>query len=571
MSSEQSPSVDPTPPPTPAPAPARARGRWRRPQIGSTWAALAVALFLTAFGNLQLWGALSSGPAQVSWLARLAGFLVVLAVLDLVLQLIALPWLFKPVAVIALLAASLASFAGLCYGVLIDASMIRNAVETDVAEASELVTLRGLACVLLLGLLPTALLLWTQVRYGPIGRQLKLRAAVIVLSFAAALGTAPFVSQELTFTVRSHPELKHMVNPTTPIAAVVFYIRSHFHMGESVLEQIGLDATRTPVSAGGAADASGAPGDAQRERLVFIFVLGETARASHFSLNGYERETNPELKARHVINFPDVTACATSTAEALPCLFSGLPRDECLDRDASERENLLDVLQRVGVGVLWKDNNSGCKGVCARVPFEIATGPPELHNGDQPFDETLLIGLQEHLARQSGDLFIVLHQQGSHGPAYFRRSPAAFKRFLPECAGEDVQLCPREEVVNAYDNTILYTDHVLAMVIDFLASQGESSQVAMLYVSDHGESLGENGIYLHGFPYWLAPKDQIHVPMVFWASPEFYVARGLSPERLRGASGLAYSHDNLFHTILGVFGVQTSLYDSQQDIFGNAR
>ena len=529
-----------------------------RPQLRSTWAALLVALFLASAGNLRLWSAVTSGPARLSAPGLLAGFLVLLAAFTVLLQLLALPWIFKPLAVAALIASAVASFAMLGYGVLIDTSMIRNLVQTDAAEAGELLTPRGLACVLVLGLLPAALLLWVDVRYRPVVPELKRRGLVLALSLAAALGAGIPAWQELSFTVRQHHELKLMLNPSSPILAVVGYIRGELHHVEARIAPIALDATRPARPAG-------------TPRLIFVLVLGETARADHFALNGYARDTNPELAARDVINFPDVTACGTSTADVLPRLFSGLSREDCAGGAASTRENLLDVLQRVGVAVLWRDNNSGCKGVCERVTFERVTGPPGSASDDEIDDERLLAGLQDELDRQSGDLFIVLHQRGSHGPAYAKRSPPAFKRFLPECADEDLQLCPRELLINAYDNSIVYTDHVLGLLIDQLATNAATSRVAMLYVSDHGESLGEHGVYLHGFPYWLAPEAQTHVPMVFWASPGFYSQRGLPAAELEARSGRAYTHECLFHTVLGAFGVRTEAYDASLDLFFGAK
>jgi lipid A ethanolaminephosphotransferase len=477
--------------------------------------------------------------------------LALVTVLNALLQLLAWPWIFKPLATLLLVVSAIATLVMFRYGVLFDRSLIRNAAETNVAELSELFTLSGLAYILILGLLPAALLLWVKVRYDSLASELRLRAALVGPSIVLVVAALWPCYRELSFAVRADHTLQLMVNPLSPIGSVVDFLR-HAQRRAGAVEPIALDARRSVP---------------ERKRLVFVFVLGETARADHFSLNGYGRETNPELAARPVVDFPDVTACATATAEALPCLFSGRPRQEWSRHEASEHENLLDVLQRAGVTVLWKENNTGCKGVCERVPFEQVSGPPELFSDEEYFDEALLVGLQEYLDSHAGDQFIVLHQQGSHGPRYSKRSPPAFKRFLPECPGSDVQACERETVVNAYDNTILYTDHVLALTIDLLAANQATSQVAMLYVSDHGESLGENGIYLHGFPYWLAPREQTHVPMVFWASPDFYASRGASLEALRAASTLAYGHDNLFHTILGVFGVQTSAYDAALDLF----
>jgi len=531
-----------------------------RPHVRSTWAALGVAVFLASAGNLRLWKALTMEATAVSWPVVACGFLVVVAVFNLLLQAVALPWLFKPVAGALLVFSAVTSYFMLDYGVLIDVGMVRNTLQTDAAEAGDLVTLRCIGFVALLGVLPALLVAFTCIRYAPARSELMLRAKVVAVALAVGALAAWPAYGELSIVVRENRALKYMTNPVCPILALVKYARTEGAAQSVTLQRIAADARRAVV-AGGAA--SGAPD----KRRVVVFVLGETAKASHFSLNGYTRDTNPELAARGVLNFPQVMSCGTSTAESVPCMFSSLGRKKYERGEAPGRENLLDVLQQVGISVLWRDNNSGCKGVCERVPFESVNGPESLRQGDEYLDEALLTGLQEHLARTAGDLFIVLHQKGSHGPAYFKRSPPAFKRFLPECSLTELQDCPRDELVNAYDNTILYTDHVLGLMIDFLAAQSADSQVAMLYVSDHGESLGENGIYLHGFPYWLAPDEQKHVPMVFWASPDFLAGQGLQHSDLIALAARDYSHDNVFHTVLGLFGIEASVYEPALDIF----
>jgi lipid A ethanolaminephosphotransferase len=162
-------------------------------------------------------------------------------------------------------------------------------------------------------------------------------------------------------------------------------------------------------------------------------------------------------------------------------------------------------------------------------------------------------------------MFIILHQKGSHGPSYYKRSPKNFKLFLPECTKDNVQDCDQQSIINAYDNTIVYTDYVLAKLIDLLKVQQYST--AMLYVSDHGESLGENNIYLHGLPYAFAPRQQTHVPMIFWASDRFLLEKSIEPAKLAQTSSGRFSHDNLFHSVLGLFHVTTEIYRPELDLF----
>ena len=305
-----------------------------------------------------------------------------------------------------------------------------------------------------------------------------------------------------------------------------------------------------------------------------MLVVGETARSQNFSLNGYARQTNPELAKRGVISFPDAVACGTSTEVSLPCMFSVFGRARYDEEKIQTHESVLHVLARAGVQVLWRDNQSGCKGICDGLPTEQLdhSKDPALCQGDQCFDEILLKGMDQVLRDKQGNLLVVMHQLGSHGPAYFKRYPAAFKQFTPACESDDLRLCKPEEIVNAYDNSLLYTDFFLGRVIDFLEQAQKTHDTAMLYVSDHGESLGEGGLYLHGMPYPIAPDVQTRVPFVLWMSQAFRTGFGVDEQCLRGrAKPQQASHDQLFHSLLGIFGVQTRAYEARLDLFAPCR
>ena len=224
----------------------------------------------------------------------------------------------------------------------------------------------------------------------------------------------------------------------------------------------------------------------------------------NFSLNGYARPTTPELAKLPVLSFTDVSSCGTATAASLPCMFSPLGR-EAFDARAST-ENLLDVLQRAGLAVLWLDNQAGCKGLCERIPNAFTHQLPPAPAPCPPacamarcFDEALLHALDKRIAaldpeRVKRGVVLVLHQMGSHGPAYYKRSPPDLKPFQPECRSNALQRCAREEVINGYDNTIATTDRMLARAVTWLQGQQKRSSPGMYYVSDHGESLGEKGL-----------------------------------------------------------------------------
>jgi lipid A ethanolaminephosphotransferase len=180
----------------------------------------------------------------------------------------------------------------------------------------------------------------------------------------------------------------------------------------------------------------------------------------------------------------------------------------------------------------------------------------------------MLVGLQEYIdAHPKGEIVIVLHQMGNHGPAYYKRYPKSFEKFSPVCKSNQLEQCTQSQITNAYDNAILYTDYFLSKVIGLLKANDEKFATAMFYVSDHGESLGENGLYLHGFPYAIAPEAQKHVPAVMWFGKQYEIKK----EIVKRNASKAYNHDFLYHTMLGMLEVNTSIYRPELDILHDAR
>ncbi|GEA08686.1 hypothetical protein KUL42_34470 [Alteromonas sp. KUL42] len=309
-------------------------------------------------------------------------------------------------------------------------------------------------------------------------------------------------------------------------------------------------------------------GDAAVEPHTTVVVVGETARADKFASNGYYRQTTRNIESLGAVSFSHVESCGTATAVSVPCMFSRLNREEYESRVADKQDNALDVIQRAGVNVTWIDNNSSCKGVCKRVEtieFD-PTRDPNLCNGEFCFDQILLNELRSELQKKPDqNRIIVLHMIGSHGPTYYLRYPPEFARFLPDCPSSDIQHCSEEQLINTYDNTIVYTDYIIGQVIEMLSDVPDSS---MLYVSDHGESLGENGIFLHGFPYSLAPEAQTHVPLVFWNS---HFDNTQFKACVEQRSQQPFSHDNLYDTLLGLTHITSRSYQSDMDIFQACR
>ena len=560
-------------PPAPhfsAARPSRALQLLNRP-ISPFGAALLAALWIAGIGNLALWRSMADLPevANARGLAFGIGFGVAIAAIHVALfSLLAWRWTLKPVITLFLLAAAGGAYFMLSYGVVIDRSMMVNVLLTDGREARELLSLRMLGALLVLGVLPAVLLWRARIAWAPPLRQLRQNAIVFVAACAVLASAGGLFFQDLSATMRNHTQLRYLVNPLNSFYALAIVGRQPVQRSGVAVLPLGEDA-HLPALAAGA------------KPPLMVMVVGETARADHIGLNGYARDTTPRLGSEPgVASLRNVWSCGTNTAASVPCMFSNLGREAFENRPANT-EGLADVLQRAGYAVLWLDNQAGgCKGVCDRVPKvdyrALQAAAPELCQGDECFDEVMLRGLDERIARLPAErrargVVVFMHQMGSHGPAYYQRTPAAFKKFLPECTTNALQQCQREEVVNAYDNTIAYTDHFLASTIDWLKTREAQWAPALVYVSDHGESLGENNLYLHGLPYRFAPDVQKHVPWISWFSPQFERQSGVATACLKAKADERLSHDDYFHSALGLLNVQTRVYEAARDIGASCR
>lgn len=504
--------------------------------------------FITAAGGLRL----------DKLLVYLGACLLLVTVFSAVLALVNYRRLFKPVVIALLLLSSVTAYFMSQYGVVVDASMVQNVVETDVREAGELFSWKLVQVVVLFGLLPSWLVWRLPVQYRPLRRALVANGGVMAVSLLLALGLLFVMFKVLAPIVREHRELRFMLTPTNVFQAANGYLKQKWAT-PTVVAPLGTDAAKGKrwALAG------------SQQRVVTIIVVGETARAKNFSLNGYGRQTNPYLsQERELVNFTNVSSCGTATAVSLPCLFSDLTRDGYTEEKARSKEGLLDVLRHAGLEVLWRDNNSGCKGACARVGFEDMSKPVAgnpLCNDEECYDERLLEGLPERIRSAGKDMVIVLHQKGSHGPAYWKRYPPGFAKFAPECRTNELDQCSRDEIAAAYDNSILYTDYFLSKTIAVLKDAGIPA--SMLYFSDHGESLGEKNMYLHGAPYVFAPDEQRKVPMMLWMSDSFSQRFRIDRGCLAARSSQPFSHDNIFHSALGMLDVSTAVRNPKLDLF----
>jgi lipid A ethanolaminephosphotransferase len=269
---------------------------------------------------------------------------------------------------------------------------------------------------------------------------------------------------------------------------------------------------------------------------------------------------------RDILYFTDTSSCGTATAVSVPCMFSGLGRGSYSHGKGLARENLTDVLVHAGIRTEWWDNNTGSKGMAARIPYKelYRSNDPRFCQDGECKDAILLDQLDTWLNSVTQDSVLVLHQLGSHGPAYYARYPDAYRRFTPDCRSSEFSKCHRDEIVNAYDNSIAYTDHILATTIDMLKAHEDRLAPSMIYMSDHGESLGEKGLFLHGAPWVVAPAQQTHIPFVLWLGDE--AKRRTNPACWAKQVSEPHSHDNLFHTVLGMMDVETSVRNPALDL-----
>ncbi|MFN4228402.1 phosphoethanolamine transferase [Parvibaculum sp.] len=541
-------------------------GNLRVPAVHPLVLALAVSCLFVLFYNGQFWSAvLGWWPGRsfhdLAFLASIGLFLAV--VFNLVLQFFAFPRLLKPVLIVLILTAAGVAWFASSYGAMMDRTMIANVIETDTREVGDLMSWRFLLHMSLYGVLPAALVAMVPLRLSGFRREALYRGGAALGSVALVGLIAVFFFQDYAVLVRGHREVRFMINPSAAVYATVRYATAVPEGMTATFERVAAHVERGPRPAGMGG-----------KKTVLVFVVGETARADHFSLNGYGRDTNPQLEKRGVVSFGNVWSCGTSTAESVPCMFSDLPRSQYSSGRAAFRENLLDILVRADVDVLWLENNSSCKGVCARVPARTTWEADDKRfcTDGECLDDLLVDQLRQAIsANNDRDLVVVMHQIGSHGPSYFKRYTQDYRRFAPTCDTNQLQSCSQEQIVNTYDDSILYTDRILAETIDVLEDASGRFNTAMLYVSDHGESLGESGIYLHGMPYMFAPDTQKHVPMVFWASPGYRRASFLDIACVRAESGKEFSHDNLFHSVLGMFDVRTDVYRAELDLLAPCR
>ncbi|HBM1865441.1 phosphoethanolamine transferase [Acinetobacter nosocomialis] len=487
-----------------------------------------------------------------------ATVVIVVATYYAALQILNWKWTAKIFAILLVFIGGFSSYFVNTLGVIISPDQIQNIAQTDVAEATDLLSLRFGLWTIFFVILPIFLITQVKLKSERILPLLLKKVLSIALAFAVVGGLLFAYYVDFAAIFREHRDLKGMISPQNTISSVMSYYRKKAPKKNLPLVKYGEDAHQVQQT--------------QKDLpKLMVLVVGETARAESFSLNGYAKNTNPELSKQDILNFSQVSSCGTATAVSVPCMFSGMPRADYDEQLASHREGLLDIAKRAGYQVTWIDNNSGCKGACDRVEqYQIPEDLKQKWCKDgECLDGILIDSLKQYLFSIPKDdkrpRLVVLHQMGSHGPAYYKRAPEGYQPFKPTCDTNAIQGCSPAELLNSYDNTIVYTDHVLSQMINTL-KEVSNYQTGLWYLSDHGESTGEHGMYLHGSPYSIAPSQQTHIPMIMWFSDGWKQHNLAQVNCLNQQTKQKLSQDNLFPSLLSLLDVQTQVINPQLDM-----
>lgn len=472
-----------------------------------------------------------------------------------ILNLLLFKYIGKALIILFFLVNSVAVYYIYTYNIFFSSDIIASILNTDIKEVKEIFNVRLILFVLLLGILPSLVLLKVQIVYKPFFKEIITKIIVFLIALCIGFGLAFINYKEYSAFFRTNNYFKGLVLPYSYLISTYSLVRKEYLKNK----YDNFVKVENEAKFGNTIK--------NNENTIVVFIIGETARLYNFSLNGYSRDTNKPLEGKDLMVFNNTTSCGTITNISVPCMFSSFDRDKFSLAKASLTENLVDILDKTGMDIMWiNNNNGGCQKVCKNLPKKKYL---DLCTLKSCYDLNLVPAFRDYLNKTSSKTprFVVLHTNGSHGPTYYLRYTNKYAIYKPYCKTAVLKECTNEEIVNAYDNTIYYTSELINKVIDELAKRKDINAV-VVYISDHGESLGENGLYLHGMPYLVAPKEQKHVPFLIWMNDN-YKKNFFNKRCLANISKDNRSHDNIFSTILGLFNVSTPVYNSQEDIFSS--
>lgn len=412
------------------------------------------------------------------------------------------------------------------FDVIIDDSMMGNVFNTKFSEASGFFSLGAVLYVLLLGILPSVYIFWRKIDFGSFKRF----GSHIGVSLALILAIVFANMSNWTWMDRNSTVLGSLLMPWS---YTVNSVRYYNHVRERNREEIKLpDAVFKNDG-----------------KNVCVLVIGESARRDHFSLYGYERKTNPLLEADSVKAIPAVSA-ATYTTGGVKAILDHAPEDRLY-------EILPNYMFRAGADVIWRTSNWGEPPVHIDRYLTVDELKRIYPEADDRYDGILMEGLADEInSSAKNKVLIVIHTSTSHGPSYNKHYPEQFEVFTPVCTTVEMAKADRDELINSYDNSILYTDYILHSAIESLKTLPEDWQKCLIYVSDHGESLGEGNLYMHGVPMSIAPKEQIEIPFIVWTD---------GSRKVRDLAQVGQYH--VFHSVMNFLGAESDIYDANMNIF----
>lgn len=527
-----------------------------------------IVTYFTLVLNLKLvthFYSLALDSKASSFLFLLTPPLVLASALAIVFILFSFKWWFKIIFCFLIITGAQVAYFAYKYGIIFDYEMMVNLLETNSFEAKSYISLSSIVVFLIFGLIPCLILCKLKIAYSKTFLSaIFSRLAIVVGSAATICLIAIPYYQNYASIARNNNILRKEISPYNYVWYGMYAIKDKYFSKPKEFVTIGKNSQI----------------DNPQERTeIFVVVIGETARAQNFSVNGYKRNTTPYTRdLKNMVNFAPAKSCGTATAVSVPCMFSNLGKEGFDKEIADNQSTLVDILKYSGYKVMWYDNDGGCKGVCKRQEHEIIDPKDNLGpkcNQDSCYDSILLDKLAKRVdiaVKNNEHTVIFLHLIGSHGPTYYQRVPKDHKIFSPSCEKADIENCSVDEIVNAYDNTIAYTDYILKGAIDILDKHSKDFATGLFYISDHGESLGEYGLFLHGTPYSIAPDTQTRVPMQSWFSDSFIQDHNINMECLeKNAKTGEFSHDNFFHSMLGILDVNSKSYNENFDIFKGCR
>ena len=461
--------------------------------------------------------------------------------------------IFKGLMILLTLLGATSLVVWLYYGLAMTPDMVRNFLATDFHEASGYWSW-SLALNFILITLP-GLLLINRLRSSRRPESKLKRLGICVVTLLCGVFVLFIQLQPFSALMRGDKSLRYLFAPVNIV----------YSTSSTLLRDQNPEKAQKVI-----VDASPKAIFTSDKPTLFVVLIGETARSANWQLANYEKATNPELSKLNIVNIPKVQACGTSTDVSLPCMLSRVGRRDYDRKRILTEESLPSLLKRAGFSVTWVDNQSGCKGTCDGVRVTKPTPDPLYCHAGTCMDGVFNRSIDEafNALKTQNHTVLFLHMMGSHGPAYYKRSTESEKVFGKECTDPTFKSCSKESIRAAYDSSIRYTDRVVAELIRKLQNRADIN-TALIYLSDHGESLGENGLYLHGAPYYIAPDEQKIVPMVMWFSEPFKKNYTIDTRVIEENSHKPVTHDHLYHTILGLLNVRSSTYDSQWDLSAN--